>query len=192
MRSVVVTGMGFVTCLGNSKGAVKECLREMRHGIRMHPPFVAMDVPVKVAAPISDFNVDSPDQEDWTYPADMPRLRLDQLRGLAPHGLYAVYATAQAIQDAGLNADDVSNPRTGLFTASVGSPSRLYANLDRMKHFGPQRCPPLGIVSSIAGTLSFNLVALHKIKGASTGFVSACASSGHALGYAFDEIALGR
>lgn len=48
------------------------------------------------------------------------------------------------------------------------------------------------MVASIAGTLSFNLVALHRIQGASCGFVSACASSGHALGYAFDEIALGR
>ena len=47
----------------------------------------------------------------------------------------------------------------------------------------------MGIISSVAGTLNFNLVATFKIKGASTGFTSACSSSGHALGYAFEEIA---
>jgi len=54
------------------------------------------------------------------------------------------------------------------------------------------RCSPLGIVASIVGTLNFNLVAAFKIQGASCGFSSACASSAHALGYAFDDISLGR
>ncbi len=192
MRKVVVTGLGFVTCIGRDKSAVTRNLREMRHGLRVYEPFAAMDVPVKVAAPIDEFDVDSLDQEDWTFPDGMPRMRLDQLRGLPPHGAYALYSMHQAIADAGLGAEEISNPTTGLFTASVGSPSRLYANLARMKDYGPNRCPPLGIVASIAGSLSFNLVSYYKIKGSSTGFVSACASSGHALGYAFDEIALGR
>jgi 3-oxoacyl-(acyl-carrier-protein) synthase len=50
----------------------------------------------------------------------------------------------------------------------------------------------MGIVSSIAGTLNFNLAAHYRISGAVCGFVSACASSSHALGYAMDEIRLGR
>jgi 3-oxoacyl-[acyl-carrier-protein] synthase-1 len=54
------------------------------------------------------------------------------------------------------------------------------------------RCSPLGIVASISGTVNFNLVAHFKIKGASCGFASACASSSHGLGFAYDEIALGR
>jgi len=57
---------------------------------------------------------------------------------------------------------------------------------------GVMRCSPMGIVASIAGTVNFNLVAHFKIKGASTGFSSACASSAHAIGFAYDEIALGR
>jgi 3-oxoacyl-[acyl-carrier-protein] synthase-1 len=54
------------------------------------------------------------------------------------------------------------------------------------------RCSPLGIVASIVGTLNFNLVAAFKIQGASCGFSSACASSAHAMGYAFDDLVLGR
>src|SRR5207237_8804401 len=55
-----------------------------------------------------------------------------------------------------------------------------------------ERGNPMGIVSSIAGTLNFNLAAHYHIGGAVCGFVSACASSSHALGYAMDEIRLGR
>jgi 3-oxoacyl-[acyl-carrier-protein] synthase-1 len=61
-----------------------------------------------------------------------------------------------------------------------------------MHQQGVMRCPPLGIVASIAGTVQFNLVAHFKIKGASCGFSSACASSSHALGFAFDDLVLGR
>src|SRR5690606_5090262 len=51
---------------------------------------------------------------------------------------------------------------------------------------------PMGVVSSIAGTLNFNLAAHYRIRGAVSGFVAACASSSHALGCAFDDIRLGR
>jgi 3-oxoacyl-[acyl-carrier-protein] synthase I len=54
------------------------------------------------------------------------------------------------------------------------------------------KCSPLGIVAAIVGTLNFNLVAAFKIQGASCGFSSACASSAHAIGYAYDDIVLGR
>ena len=53
-------------------------------------------------------------------------------------------------------------------------------------------CNPMAIVASISGTLSFNLVSTYNIRGFSCGHVSACASSGHSLGFAFDEIRYGR
>jgi len=61
-----------------------------------------------------------------------------------------------------------------------------------MDQRGVMACNPLAIVASIAGTLTFNLVAALGVRGSSTGLVSACASSGHALGTAIDEIRLGR
>jgi 3-oxoacyl-(acyl-carrier-protein) synthase len=64
--------------------------------------------------------------------------------------------------------------------------------LDQMHATRGERGNPMCIVSSIAGTLNFNLAACYKISGAVCGFSSACASSSHALGYAMDEIRLGR
>lgn len=191
MRDVVVTGLGMVTCLGHSLEEVTGKVRGLESGIRVYGPLVEAKSPVTVAAPIAGFDLEEEDPEDWTYPEEL-RFRLDVLRGLPPQGVYAHYAMRRAMEDAGLAKEDLQNPRTGLFTASAGSPSRLYGHLHRMKRVGPQRCSPLGIVASIAGTLTFNLVAQYGIQGSSTGFVSACASSGHALGNAWDEIALGR
>lgn len=190
-RSVVVTGLGFTTCLGCDQATVSKNLRELRHGLKVYPPFQAYGNSITVAASVPGFMTEGDDPEDWQHPGTVP-LRLDQLRGLPPHGLYAVYAVKQALADAGLQDAQIQDGSTGLFTASAGSPTRLHYHLNRLINQGPQRVSPMAIVSSIAGTLNFNLVAYLGIQGASTGFVSACASSGHALGYAFDEIALGR
>ena len=191
MRKVYITGVGFITSIGNDAPAVSESLRELRHGIVQYPPFQKPDVPVKVAAPIRDFQTDSTDQEDWIFPARY-RIKRELLRGMAPHGVYSFCAMQQAVEDAKLTEADVSNIDTGLYAASAGSPFLLGFHLERMRKVGVMRCPPLGIVASISGTVNFNLVSHFKIRGASTGFSSACASSAHALAFAYDEIALGR
>lgn len=191
MRKVYITGVGFITSIGNDVASVSESLRELRHGVVQYPPFQKPDVPVKVAAPIRDFQTDSTDQEDWVFPARY-RIKRELLRGMAPHGVYAFCAMQQAIEDAKLAEADVSNPDSGLYAASAGSPFLLGYHLERMRKVGVMRCPPLGIVASISGTVNFNLVSHFKIRGASTGFSSACASSAHALAFAYDEIALGR
>ena len=191
MRKVYITGVGFITSIGNDAATVSESLRELRHGMVQYPPFQKPEVPVKVAAPIRDFTTDTTDQEDWIFPARY-RIKRELLRGMAPHGVYAYCAMQQAVEDAKLGEADISNPGTGLYAASAGSPFLLGFHLERMRKLGVMRCPPLGIVASISGTVNFNLVSHFKIKGASTGFSSACASSAHAAAFAYDEIALGR
>lgn len=191
MRKVYITGVGFITSIGNDLATVTESLRDSRHGMVLYPPFQKPDIPVKVAAPIKDFQTDSTDAEDWIFPARYS-IRRELLRGMAPHGVYAYCAMLQAVEDAKLTEADYSNEHTGLYAASGGSPFLLGHYLEKMRKQGVMRCQPLGIVASIAGTVNFNLVSHFKIKGSSTGFSSACASSAHAIGFAYDEIALGR
>lgn len=190
MHKVVVTGLGFITSIGNDKSSVLESLRELRHGIAA-PAFLTEKDPIRLTGTIKDFDTSSDDVEDWTIPAPYS-IRREVLRSLPAHGVYAYCAMAQAIADAGLTPEEVSNPQTGIFTASAGSSRNLHNNLKRLEKVGVMRCNPMGIVASVVGTLSYNLVAAYKIEGASCGFASACASSGHALGFAYDAIALGR
>jgi len=147
---------------------------------------------VRLAGTVKDFAVESPNCRDWTWPARylIPR---ETLRGLAPHGVFALCAIEQALADAGLTPAAVAgDPATGLFCASAGSAMLLHHHLTQLRAAAGERGNPMGVVSSISGTLNFNLGAHFRITGAVCGFVSACASSSHALGYACDEIRLGR
>ena len=188
----VVTGVGLVTPIGNDRASVERSLREGRHGLSPVEFLGNPDLPVKVAGTVKGFEVDSPSWRDWSWPDgyDIPK---EVLRGLAPHGLYSICAVDQALASAGLSASDVADdPETGLYCASAGSAMLLHHNLAQMRSVGGARGNPMGVVSSIAGTLNFNLAAHYRITGTVCGFVSACASSSHALGYAIDDLRLGR
>jgi 3-oxoacyl-(acyl-carrier-protein) synthase len=187
----VITGLGFITSIGNDKATVLRSLRELRHGFE---PFNFLDnpnVPIKVAGTVKDFAFATTNWRDWHWPAEYAIDR-ETVRSLAPHGVYAFCALQQALAEAGLVAHDLVDGETGLFCASAGSPYLLGQYLRQMYETRGERGNPMGIVSSIAGTLNFNLAAYYHIRGAVCGFVSACTSSSHALGYAMDEIRLGR
>lgn len=188
---VVVSGVGFVTSIGNDRAAVGSSLRELRSGIERFDFLPGTELPVKVAGTIKGFDTTAPQWAGWRWPAGyvIPK---DVLRGLPPHGLYAFCAVEQAIADARLTAAGLADGETGLFCASAGSPRLMRQYLNQIHDSRGERIAPMSVVSSIAGTLNFNLAAHYGIRGAVAGFASACASTTQALGYAFDEITLGR
>ena len=190
-RTAVVTGLGFITSIGNDRSAVTESLRSGRVGIERIEFLGNPALTTKVAGTVKEFAVDSPSWRDWRYPARYPLPR-ETLRSLAPHGLYALCATEQALADAGLTREAIADGSTGLYCASAGSAFLLHHNLTQMHAARFERGNPMGVVMSIAGTLNFNLAAHYGIRGAVGGFVAACASSSHALGCALDDIRLGR
>ena len=111
---------------------------------------------------------------------------------MSPNAVYGFCAMKQAIAEAQLPPEFVSHPRTGAMCASGGSSWLSYDYMAMMLEKGPQRCNPMAMVASISGTLNMNFVSCFAIKGHSLGFSSACASSAHALGEAFDRIRLNR
>ncbi|HEY8966670.1 MAG TPA: beta-ketoacyl-[acyl-carrier-protein] synthase family protein [Candidatus Methylacidiphilales bacterium] len=191
MRRVVITGLGFITSIGNSKSQVLESLREVKTGIGLFPDFAGENVPVKLGGIVKDFAFPTSDPEDWTIPTEY-KLNRAQLRSMGPNAVFGYAAMQQAIAQAGIGPDLVSHPRTGLLCSSAGSMWLMYEHLHVMETRGVQKCQPLGMVASIPGTLNINLDALYKIKGSCWGLISACSSSAHATGCAADLIRLGR
>jgi 3-oxoacyl-[acyl-carrier-protein] synthase-1 len=191
MKRVVVTGLGFITSIGNNRAQVLRSLHECRTGVEPFPEFATPDTPVKLAGTIKGFQFPTSYFEDWTFPPEY-KLSREQLRPMAPNSLYAYCAMQQAIAEAGLTPGQISNPRTGVMCASGGSMWLAYDNYHTMLTRGVARCQPMGIINAIPGSLYINLVTCFKIKGASLGFSSACSSSAHALGAACDLIRLGR
>ena len=186
-RRAVVTGLGFVTSIGNNRAEVLESLRAGRSGIAIHPELDQPGIPYKLAGTIKEFDLGSANREAWKFPAGLTIPRTI-LRGLPPHGVYAYAALQEAIADAALPEAKISHHRTGLMCASAGSTRMLYGNVEKMLKQGIHRCHPNSVSMSIAGTLNFNMVAAFKIRGAATGFVDACSSSAIAFGHALDQI----
>jgi len=188
----VVTGLGFITPVGNDRFEVARRLREGRHGLSKVAFFDNPAVPVRVVGSVPGFAVESTSWRDWRWPEgyEIPR---ETLRALAPHGVFAFCALSQAMAAAGLAPGQIAgDARTGLFSASAGSALLLHHFVGEIHASRGTRANPMSVVSSIAGTLNFGLSAHFGIAGAVCGFVSACTSSSHALGYACDEIRLGR
>ncbi len=186
---VVITGIGFISPIGNDQVVVRDNLRCLRHGLERVNWFP--DCVVGVAGRIDGFDMASDNRHLWKWP-DSYKFARETVRSMPPHVVYTLCALEQAIADAGLTAAEVGSPDTGLFCASAGSPRFLHRHVTEAFESNGQRVAPWGVISSIAGTLNFNLAAHYKIQGAVTGFVSACAASTHALGYAHDEIASGQ
>lgn len=188
---VVITGVGFVTSIGNSRAEVGQSLRALKHGISPWRPVADVELSVKTGGLLRDFDVSSANPAEWTWP-DCFDIDRRAARLMSPNGVYALAALQQALNEASLDQSEVQDGCTGLYCASCGSPRMMHQHLSRLESSGWRRAHPHSIISSIAGTLNFHLAAILGIHGASCGFVSACSSGSHALGYAMDEIRLGR
>ena len=187
MRRVVVTGLGFISSIGNNRAQVLDSLLNQRSGVELHPELDIPISPVRLAGTIKGFSFPSEDQTTWRFPEGISLSR-KELRSMAPHVAYAYVAMQEAIADAAARPEIVSSARTGLTSASSGSAMMVYRNMGKMLTKGPLRCHPFSLAASVAGTLNFNLVSIFKIRGASAGLISACSSSAHAFGYASDLI----
>jgi 3-oxoacyl-[acyl-carrier-protein] synthase-1 len=187
VRRVVVTGLGFISSIGNNREQLLDSLRHQRSGIELHPELDLPISPVRLAGTIKGFSFPSEDYKTWKIPKELPLSR-KELRSMSPHVIYAYAAMREAIADATIAPEIVSNQRTGMTSASSGSAMMLYKNIGNMLAKGPLHCHPFSLAASVAGTLNFNLVSIFKILGASAGLISACSSSAHAFGYATDLI----
>lgn len=191
MNRVVVTGLGFISSIGNSRAEVLQSLREGRCGIEVMPELAAANDRVKLAGTVKGFSFPTADPLDWTFPAHVQFSR-SQLRTLVPNAVFASVAMDEAIRDANFDPTLVSSPQTGLYCASAGSSWMTHVALDSVLTRGPARTSAPTVVTGMPNSLHLNLTAKFAIKGASVGFSSACASSAHALGSACDLIRLGR
>src|SRR5215207_3941964 len=129
--SVVISGLGFVTSIGNDRASVARSLRELRSGIERFEFLPGVDLPVRVAGTIKGFDLPGPLWPAWRWPAGYTISR-DLLRGLPPHGLYAIVSFEQALAEARLTPEEIANEETGLFCASAGSPRLTRHHLAQM------------------------------------------------------------
>lgn len=179
MKRVVVTGIGITSCLGITQDEVAESLRHGRSGIRFNESYKEHGFRSQVSGKVDI---------DFEQFIDRKTLRF-----MGNAAAYAYIAMKQAIEDAGLTEDQVSNPRTGLIAASGGASSEnIVDSADIMREKGVKRVGPYRVTRTMGSTVSACLATPFKIKGVNYSITSACATSAHCIGNAIEQIQLGK
>ncbi len=179
MRRVVVTGMGIVSCLGNDKETVLDALKEGRSGIKFQEEYKELGFRSHVAGSI-DIDLD-----------ELIDRKLRRFMGNA--AAYSYLAMDQAIKDANLTEEQVSNVRTGLIAGSGGASSAdIVESADILRDKGVRRVGPYRVTRTMGSTVSACLATPFKIKGINYSITSACATSAHCIGNAMEQIQMGK
>jgi 3-oxoacyl-[acyl-carrier-protein] synthase-1 len=183
MRRVVVTGMGVVSPIGSNAGEVTTSLREAKSGITFSDEFAEHGFRCQV----------------WGMPklgpselAEMVDRRA--MRFLSKGGGWNHVAMQQAIDDAGLKEDEITNERTGIIMGSGGpSTSTIVEAADiTRKNNSPKRVGPFAVPKAMSSTASATLATWFKIHGVNYSITSACSTSAHCIGNACELIQFGK
>ncbi len=179
MKRVVVTGLGIKSSIGNSKEEVSTSLRDARSGIEHSEIYEELGFRSHVHGPI--------------------RLDLDSLidrklkRFMGDTSAFSYLAMKDAISDAGLEEEEISNIRTGLIVGSGGaSNENLVLAVDTLREKGAKKVGPTMVPRIMSSTASACLSVAYKIKGVNYSISSACATSAHCIGNAYELIQIGK
>ena len=179
MRRAVVTGMGIVSCLGLDKQTVTESLQQARSGISFRPEYEEMGMRSHVAGAVDI---------DFSELIDRKTLRF-----MGDAAAYGYLAMEQAIADAGLDENDVSNIRTGIIMGAGGSSTEdMIETADILREKGLKRVGPYRVTRTMGSTVSACLATPFKIKGVNYSISSACSTSAHCIGNAVEMVQLGK
>ena len=180
MRRVVVTGMGIVSSIGNNTQEVVASLHEARSGITFQPEFAEHGFRAQTAG----------------LPTCRPEEMLDR-RAMRFHAMGTAWnhvAMDQAIADAGLDEGDIVDPRTGIIMGSGGpSTHALIEAIDKVRESGSsKKAGPFVVPKAMSSTASATLATWFKLKGVNYSISSACATSNHCIGNAYEMIQYGK
>ena len=179
MRRVVVTGIGIVSCLGNNKNEVLTSLSAGKSGIKHQPVYVEKGLKSHIAGSI---------EIDFAELIDRKLLRF-----MGDSAAYSYLSMLEAIEDAGLSKEQVSNVRTGLIAGSGGaSAANIVEAADGMREKGLRRVGPYRVTRTMGSTVSACLATPFEIKGVNYSITSACSTSAHCIGNAMEMIQLGK
>ncbi|PCJ87123.1 MAG: beta-ketoacyl-[acyl-carrier-protein] synthase I [Thiotrichaceae bacterium] len=179
MKRVVISGIGIVSCLGNDKNTVLDSLQQGRSGIKFKQEYMDMGMRSHVAGSVDIDITEHIDRKVRRFMGDA--------------AAFAYISMQQAIDDAKLDENLVSNVRTGIIMGSGGASSaNQVAAADILREKGIRRVGPYMVPRTMASTVSACLATPFHIKGVNYSISSACATSTHCIGNAYELIQIGK
>lgn len=179
MRRAVITGLGAIASLGFDARTIWKKLLSGTSGISRIENFDTSDLSVKIASEIKGFN---PEEK---IPPKLTR-RLDRC------AQFALWAAMEAVEDAGINFEELNRKRIGVIIGSgIGGLITLEREYTKFMNKGPGRVSPLLIPMMIADMPAGQVSIYYNLGGPNYCTVSACASGAHAIGDALQMIRRG-
>jgi len=179
MRRVVVTGIGIVSCIGNNKEEVLKSLKTGKSGITHSSEHQKLGFRSQV------YGKPTLDPEEY--------LEKKERRFMGNGAAWNYIAMQQAIEDSGLEDSEIVNENTGLIMGSGGpSTKALIEAADITREKGPKRVGPFAVPKAMSSTNSATLATPFGIKGVNYSISSACATSSHCIGNAYETIQYGK
>lgn len=179
-RRVVITGLGCVTALGQSVENLFESLCAGQSGISTIASFDTSAYPVHFGGCVTDFDVSR-------YIDVREGRRMDRF------AQFAIGAASQAVQDSGLELDKEDPYRVGAIVGTgIGGLNEIEEQHLKLLNKGPRKVSPFCVPRLMANAASGNIAILFGLRGPNFCVASACASSNHAIGEAFCNVAYGR
>ena len=179
MKRVVITGIGVVSPLGNNKDEVTKSLHDTKSGISFDESYQKMGFRSQVSGQLK---INLEDAIDRKY-----------LRFMGDGASYNYLAMLEAVKDAKLSEEEISNPEIGLIMGSGGpSTKSLLRAFDITREKGPKKIGPTSVPKVMCSTNSATLSTYFKIKGVNYSISSACSTSAHCIGNAYELIQLGK
>ncbi|HAF06833.1 MAG: 3-oxoacyl-[acyl-carrier-protein] synthase 2 [candidate division TA06 bacterium 32_111] len=178
MKRVVVTGIGVISSIGNNLEEFSKNLFAGKSGITKITKFDTTDFASKIAGEVKNF-----DPEFVINKKEMRRMdRVTQ---------YAIYVTDEALKNSKIELDKVDTDRVGVIIASgIGGVETWENQHSIFLKEGVERLSPFFVPMMIVNSSSGNVAIRYKLKGPNFSIVSACASSGHAIADAYNQIIL--
>jgi 3-oxoacyl-[acyl-carrier-protein] synthase-1 len=180
MRRVVITGIGIVSCIGNNKDEVAKSLKNGTSGITKDERMAELGFRSQISGRPTLVAKDHVPKRSYRFMSDAAG--------------WSAVSMQQAIDDSGLNEEQVSNDRTGIIAGS-GGPSAIEivraADITR-KNTSPKRIGPFAVPKAMSSTVSATLATHFKIKGVNYSITSACTTSLHCIGAACEQIQWGK
>lgn len=178
-RRIVITGMGCVSPVGNDVPSAWDAICNGRSGIGPVEAFDPERFPARIAGEVRDFDVGE-------YLAPKESRKCD------PFIHYGMAAAMQAIDDAGLEAEEADADRIGLAIGSgIGGISTIEQTYKTFLDNGPRRISPFFVPSVIINMIAGNLSIKYGYKGPNLSMVTACTTATHNIGDAARLIAYG-
>ncbi|HEX6201707.1 MAG TPA: beta-ketoacyl-[acyl-carrier-protein] synthase family protein, partial [Thermoanaerobaculia bacterium] len=178
-RRVAVTGIGLVSCLGHDLAAVGRALREGRSGVRAMPEWDRPGLRSRVAGAL-------PGAEERFAAAGFPK---QAALAMCEAGRWCALAARDAVADAGLEAAQLGDRGTGCFVGSGVGDVRTVHRTTEMYHAGHlRRADPFAVLRAMSSSPSATVATLLGVRGRSYSLTSACATSAHNVGHAYELI----